>query len=199
MIASIRTLGAVDPTYCQRIMCGLVNASTADKYACAVAGYVGVLTALSPICQQLAGGGAVDVFDQQNEAVNDQNAGIITIYEQAPAPPGPESPPSETAFYEPLPPEFDPLPAPEAESDPAAAESSQQPAGETGTEEDEFDPFAYFNLIGDSKLTFNSPGGQLADWWNQAQAAAAKLPWWIWLIAASGIYYATQKGKARRR
>ena len=191
----IGTLGAVDPTLCQKIQCGLITQSQVGWQTlleCSQAGYAGVRSALDPVCQELAGGGPVTVVEEQ-----------IAQSSQDPQPDEPD-------YYQPDPQTGTPqvwyqFPTEATTESEVASQSGQydgategeRPLSDEAPAGDEFDIEAYRNLIGDPRLRFREKftpvTKTIKDWAEVAIDQVKRLPWWVWLIAAAAIYQVARK------
>ena len=199
----IQTLGAVDPTLCQKIQCGLVTQSQVGWQTlleCSQAGYRGVRSALDPVCQELAGGGSVTVVREQiARSSQDPQPDAPEYYQLDPATGQPQ------VWYEfPAQPGAGVTPAGQAEQSEAGISGEPLTGSDEltelptdGTPADEFDPEAYRNLIGDPHLRFRERvqpiTKTLKDWAGTAIDQVKRIPWWVWLIAAAAVYETTRK------
>ncbi len=204
----IQTLGAVDPTLCLKIQCGLITQSQAGWQTlleCSQAGYAGVRSALDPVCQQLIGASSpVEVVQEQAyQATHDPQPDDVAYYQ-----PDAETGEPQQWYELPAEPSIDTEAAvtgqpryDEGATQPAGYEptpaGSAQPATETQPQ-DEFDAQAYRQLIGSPEFQFTEtrtpgPGAPLSELPRRVIEAAKKLPWWVWVILAAAIWEATRK------
>lgn len=199
-----RTLGSlgISLTFCQEIQCGMRTAPTTTLMECSAAGYAGVRTPRDPICQALIGGGEMDVAALVFNPITANSeplppAGVVTLF--APTPSGgittSDTPEASTGHDDDIAVLYQP-PEPEAAEPPAA-----EAVLDITPEEPDPEPEETRELLGDPNLLFTQPRSNLeaiTEWieanWNQPQ----QWPWWLWLLIATGGYYAAKGRKGRR-
>ncbi len=207
MTLSTRTLAAlgVDADTCLRIQCGLITQAEAGLqtlYDCAAAGYAGARSALDPLCQELAGGGATVVYQQAKQA-----AASDTL---------PDSPDAYqagdgTIEWQPYSTESS---AGEQQSAPGSTPADTEPAAAGARDEETAGQdqmpatlAEFYQLIGSPEHEFTDTpparpepgiGGQVQQWIERAGGAARRAPWWLWIALAAALYYATRNRSSRR-
>ena len=202
-----RTLAAlgVNADTCLQIQCGLITQAEAGLqtlYDCAAAGYAGARSALDPLCQELAGGGPTVVYQQAQEA-----AAADTL---------PDSPDAYQADDGSI--EWQPYEtaaggqSQSADTDQASAASADQERNDTGEQDAGQNEMPetlaeFWELIGSPDYQFSETppantepgiGGEIAQWIERASDSARRAPWWLWVVVAAAVYYATRNRSSRR-